>query len=593
LINDTLTQIIEIKDVTKPSAVCTDQINLSISQDFAVLHYTDIDGGSSDACGIELIEVSRDEVNWDSIVTFDCTDIHQETVVHLRVTDKKGNQATCWMQVEVEDKIAPVCNDLADRTVDCDKYHTAELGTVTDINDNKEFEEVEWLDMTAAQMTFYNMEFGNPDCFDNVTCDELVIEQQYQLIEKACGVFQAMRRYRARDWAGQGKASNWAVQNINAEVKPNWTITLPADWQGTCGDELPDSEVLITNAACDLLGYEVEEKTFTTIEDACLKVVRTFTIINWCKYQAGDETVSIARNEDEHGIANSPVVLTSEGNEAVGRLEYIQILKVSDVTAPIITLQETDNCITGENCNEIKTFAITATDCNEAATQNLVAFWTLSTGEQQIATGEGQFFEAIVEPKIPYVVKWTVQDNCGNVAWKEQDYEFWDCKKPAPYCLNGVVVDLMETGNIQVWATDIEQNSSDNCTAAAQLDFRIWHASLGTAPTTDEGVMTLPKVITLDCQYLGTQAVNLYVIDEEGNWDYCRTTVTVQDNNKACQNTAAMALVSGTIMDWKAQTVEEVLVSATNTATAYMTKEDGHYGFDLATGKDYTIIHIS
>jgi len=109
-----------------------------------------------------------------------------------------------------------------------------------------------------------------------------------------------------------------------------------------------------------------------------------------------------------------------------------------------------------------------------------------------------------------------------------------------------------------------ERGSSDNCTPTDKLTYRIWHESLGDAPSDLAGVQALPEVITFDCATLGQQNVNFYVIDEAGNWDFCTTYVIIQDNMGACENTDAtgMAVVSGTIMDWKQQTVEEVAVNA-------------------------------
>jgi len=276
-INDTITQLILIKDITAPSAVCVDQINLSLGQNDTKIHYTDIDGGSYDACGIVKYEISRDEVNWDSTVTVSCNDAHEAATVYLRVTDAKGNQSTCWMTVNVEDKIAPICSDLPDMRGTCDEQHLADLGVSTDANDNGLLDD-EWVDMTTEQIQLFNAEYGNPNCSDNITCGTLVGQQQYQLVAKNCGIINIQRRFRVTDWNGEGRTSDWATQNINIESKIDWAVTLPADWKGTCGDDVPSSEVLITNGACDLLAYEVEEKVFTTTEDACLKVVRTFTI---------------------------------------------------------------------------------------------------------------------------------------------------------------------------------------------------------------------------------------------------------------------------------------------------------------------------
>jgi hypothetical protein len=582
---DTLYQTIIIQDLTKPSAVCTDQLNLSIVGDKLAIHYKEIEAGSYDACGIAKYEVSRDEIHWDSVVLFNCEDVHQQVAVYLRVTDIKGNQNTCWTFVNVEDKIAPICNDLSDRKENCDEYHSGMLGASTDANNNGLMDD-DWKMMSLAQMDLFNTRYGNPNCADNLACNDLTIEQQYQLIEKNCGIVQIQRRYRAIDWNGEGNVSNWATQNILVEYKADWTITLPADWSGTCGEAIPSSELSIQNGNCDLMAYEVEEKVYTTVEDACLKVVRTFTIINWCNYDANGAVSRINRVEDEHGQVHKNRIITAKDFEKAGKLEYVQILKLKDDTAPIITAKEVNTCI-DEGCSQSKQFAITATDCNEKATESLKYAWELSANGVKITNGVGATFEAIVSANTTYKVRWTVADNCGNTAWEDFTYDFQDCKKPSPYCLHGIAVDLMDNvGRVQIWAKDVERGSADNCTSVDKLEYRIWHASLGAAPTELEAVQALPKAITLSCNNLGNQTLNLYVIDEQGNWDYCTTYVNVQDNSNTC-TTTQMAMVSGVISDWKARRVEEVMVKG-GTAS-YLTQTEGHYALELAMENDYTI----
>jgi len=299
LINDTVTQLILIEDNNKPSAICVDKINLSLGQETARLHYSAIDGGSYDGCGIAKYELSRDEVNWDTIVEFGCEDAHQQTIVHLRVTDNNGNQSSCWMEVKIEDKIAPICSPLADQKGNCEDAHVGELGASTDANDNGKLDDA-WVDMSAAQIELFNQAYGNPHCSDNVDCGALMIQQQYQLVNKNCGVTNIQRRYRAIDWDGEGLASNWEIQNINLETKTDWTVTLPTDWKGQSrcigtgsGDAIPNSAAFVTNGSCSMFASEMDEKVFVTTDDACLKVVRTFTFINWCTYQAGAPTVTI------------------------------------------------------------------------------------------------------------------------------------------------------------------------------------------------------------------------------------------------------------------------------------------------------------
>ena len=597
----TITQLVLIEDQTKPVAICANQINLSLGQNVARLHYKDIDNGSNDACGITKYEVSRDEINWDSVVTFTCEDGHQATTVYLRVTDRNGNYNTCWMLVNVEDKIAPICSDLLTMTGTCDEGHIGNGLVATDVNGNGEMDDNEWVDLTTEQANEFNTKYGHPDCSDNVTCGNLVIQQQYQLIEKTCGIAIIKRRFRGIDWDGKGSASDWSAQMINIETKADWAITLPADWEGECGESVPNSELVIKNGACDLMGYEVEEKVFSPLgaggKDACLKVVRTFTIINWCNYQAGGATKTITRVENEHGAVTADQIITSQDYENIGKLEYVQILKLKDDTAPIITINPVNDCVDTDNCLAEKTFSITATDCNEQSTTTLSYNWRLYPfqSEEIIAQGTGTSFTRTVSPTDRYTIEWEATDNCGNIGTATSSHYFVDCKKPIPYCLNGLTTTLRDDGQTEIWATDLDQGSTDNCAATGQIKYGIWHASWGAAPTHIAVIHTLPERIVFDCSLLGQQTVRLYLIDAANNWEFCETSITVQDNRSVCSNTGSMAKVSGTIMDWKEQTVEGVQVQVAEgqaqgiAHTNYHTKTDGYYHFDLPMEQDYTI----
>ncbi|MFK7982770.1 MAG: hypothetical protein AB8G86_22510, partial [Saprospiraceae bacterium] len=521
-INDTITQDILIQDVTKPSATCTDEITVSIGTAAVKMHYTAFDAGSFDACGIEKYEVSRDEKTWGEFVTFDCEDIHNTATVYLRITDIHGNENTCWMNVIVEDKIAPICSVLTDQTGTCDAQHAEAFGPSTDANEDGKMSESEWADMTEAQVAYYDGKYGTPNCSDNAgKCNELVIQQQYQLITWPCGMLDIKRRVRAIDWMGEGNVSNWVEQKIKIEYKANWTITFPADWTGTCGASIPTSEAIVTNGTCDLLAIEMEEKTFVTNEAACLKVLRTFTVINWCTYQAGEEGVTISRTEGEHGLVQNLVTLTAEGYEETGKITYTQVLKVIDNEAPVVIIQEPDSCIYAVDgdatpygveditpgsapfeCDELKTWTARAADCS--GSENITWVSKLFKDGIMVYEGTTNQIDYVVENKSEYQAEFWAYDGCGNSGGaKTETKKFWDCKKPTPYCLNGLATELMPSGMIQVWAKDIDHGSYDNCTPSSRLDTRIYHAALGAAPSTLEGVQDLPKQVTLNCTYLG------------------------------------------------------------------------------------------
>src|SRR5207248_642574 len=88
-----------------PLAVCQ---NITLQLDATgnvTLTPAQIDNGSSDACGIASLSLSK--------TNFDCSNIGTNLVT-LTVTDNNGNTQTCTATVTVQDQVAPlaVCQDL-------------------------------------------------------------------------------------------------------------------------------------------------------------------------------------------------------------------------------------------------------------------------------------------------------------------------------------------------------------------------------------------------------------------------------------------------------------------------------------------------
>lgn len=616
--NDTLNQIVVIQDVTAPSANCVDQLNVSISNDWGGRIYVDdVDAGSYDACGIvsRLIRIKGSGDEFAEFVTIGCEYVHPDLQIELQVKDKKGNANLCWVDVQVEDKINPFCKPLENVVGDCEDYHTGDFGTTTDIDEDGIMDENEYIALADDLLAIFNKDFGDPQvlgiCEDNLStanCGVLEIEQEYQLLAWPCGEFKIKRRYRAKDWSGN--VSSWRIQQITITAKQNWTITFPADWEGTCGEMAPAEDISLNNGACDLLAYEVTERQFEVPGDACFKIERTYHIINWCKYESGVDPVEIARIEGDHGVADS-LVLTSEGNEEIGYWTYIQVLKVHDDEAPVVTIVYPDPCINGVEfdaepygeedkspgvapyeCDELKTWSAIALDCSSNISW-VGRLYNANTGNL-IKEVESHEITHVVSNKESYYVEFWAYDNCGNSGGlKSEPTTFWDCKKPTPYLLNGIAVELMETGMIEVWASDLNQNSFDNCTDQANLDMRIWSPSLGIDPPQDYlGVVNLGKVITFECLNEGTNTVYVYVIDEERNWDYAETYVLVQDNRNSCLGFAPRTegMIAGKVTNQNGEDIEFVdLTISGNTEKSMTTAADGNYMFMLPTGEDYRL----
>src|SRR5690606_29622867 len=117
------TSNIFVEDNIAPVAVCQ---NITVQLDAAgnaTITAADVDGGSSDACGIADLSID--------ISTFDCSNVGANNVV-LTVTDENGNISSCSAVVTVEDNVAPVANCAAPFTIQLDATGNASI-TLADI----------------------------------------------------------------------------------------------------------------------------------------------------------------------------------------------------------------------------------------------------------------------------------------------------------------------------------------------------------------------------------------------------------------------------------------------------------------------------
>jgi hypothetical protein len=97
--SSTCTATVTIEDNVAPVAQCQNvTVQLDANGDGSITA-SQVDNGSSDACGIASMKVSPS--------TFDCGDVGANTVT-LTLTDNNGNVSTCTATVTVEDNVAPV-----------------------------------------------------------------------------------------------------------------------------------------------------------------------------------------------------------------------------------------------------------------------------------------------------------------------------------------------------------------------------------------------------------------------------------------------------------------------------------------------------
>jgi len=379
-----------------------------------------------------------------------------------------------------------------------------------------------------------------------------------------------------------------------------------------CGtrDWSPDNPILgrpkVVNGAddnCALIAIEYEDERFTIEPDACLKIIRKWTVIDWCQYD--------------------PTDLCWNG---LGRWEYTELIKIADIQAPVVSCGAPDcsgqglatiDPRTGLCVNHITLTASAYDSCSPIdwlKWEYKIDIWNDGKGihggydyrvgsltQKGRAAGDtalvnhndyaddrfNPFDASGSYPLGVHKIKWFVEDGCGNVGVCETLFEVKDCKQPTPYCRDGLVTVVMpSTGCITVWASDFDAGSFDNCTRKSDLKLTI------------EGLDSLD----ICCQDFVDKKVDdelvipirFCVEDEEGNKDCCVTTLVVQDPENVCPNSSSLkGKITGEIKTESGKSTSYVEIDLMNNGQLMKemsTVQDGKYAFyTLDMGTSYEI----
>ena len=99
--NDAGTATIEVKDTIVPMVITKDTILYLNSSGEAILSASDLDIGSSDNIGIDLLELEQ--------TSFGCADVGDKSIL-LTATDAAGNSESSIAKVSISDTISPLVN---------------------------------------------------------------------------------------------------------------------------------------------------------------------------------------------------------------------------------------------------------------------------------------------------------------------------------------------------------------------------------------------------------------------------------------------------------------------------------------------------
>lgn len=302
----TCTFNITVEDDTPPTVACTAYTQVSLGVDGMVfINASTFNQGSYDNCSPIFFKVRRMDPNacqavdrFFDQVKFCCEDIGDTITVILRVYDvpvqpgevsldyEEWHSNDCMVRVFVDDKLKPTCTPPNNVTVSCENFDPSL-----------------WA-------------YGKATATDNCCIDTIITTVNYALFDTLCNRGTITRTFRAVDCGGQTSTCTQRIvvnYNQNYFIKfPNDVIVTQCDGSGNYGQP-----VFFGGQDCELLGISHEDQVFTVVPDACFKIERTWTIINWCTYNPNGDCI-IVPNPEPNPNSLSPLNLPGPVVSACG-----------------------------------------------------------------------------------------------------------------------------------------------------------------------------------------------------------------------------------------------------------------------------------
>ena len=420
---------------------------------------------------------------------------------------------------------------------------------------------------------------------DNCLIDTVFFKDQGNI--NGCGEGWLERVWTILDKCGH---TTTCSQKIRVKHRSDFEVLFPEDREIECTDlslAHPDlaGRPLISDQDCEQPAVQFQDDTFHTVEGACFKIVRTWTVIDACQYEPSNHHHDPDVIVDDRLRANENdrfCVFRNLKDNGDGIIHYIQVIKIIDHTPPQVICIDTTLCFSGPDCTAPVNIPLVASDNCVTNLWFDLAFDHDHDGtfNDEIRKGVKSISGSFAPGE--YSIKITAYDQCGNKNECISRMIIRDCKAPTPYCLNGVITVIMpSTGAIEVWASDLDLGSSDNCTAPQELKFSFDQA--GTKPSRVFSCADIPD------GKQSTLPVEIWVTDLAGNTEACKTFILLQDNGDspggACQDTSAipgLVSIKGNLATVEKEPVENVeirMLTNGNNLVLKLTGPDGLYHF--------------
>ena len=551
----TYSHTVRVIDHADPIALCEWITVVSLKPDgTAWLDAISVDDGSFDECGPIDLQIRRmtstcdtTSINWGDQVGFCCDDIGDDVMVVLQVTDLSGNTNQCMVRVEVQDKYIPTMICPVNVTVSCE---------------------------TAYDLTNLGSTFGNPTIVGGGCTNLSNVRERFVENLNSCRIGTLTRTF---DLIIAGNIIQTCQQVITFTPSTPFTssnIVWPRDTVFTntlCTpanldpNTLPvgyGNPIILNEGICDLVAFNFEDVVYTFATNACYKVIRTWSVINWCQ-----------RNELGYIV----------------EWTHEQVFIIQNTIDPTITniIGDTIVCSYDAACApiNINLSAVGSDDCTPLA--ELV--WNFVVRKQSdnsiVRVGNSNNASGLY-PIGQYTITFVVIDKCGNSASATSTFEMRNCKPPTAYCLQGLSTALvpMDTNGDGIADAAMARLTAD------YFDNGSYH-SCGYPVTVSFSSDVNDTVLILTCADRPRKNVTLYATDINGNQSFCTTFIDVINQAGNLCPPTIMVTINGKISTEQNQNVKNVAVKLQSTnESVEITDIDGQYDFaEMEPGGTYKL----
>ncbi|MEZ4911964.1 MAG: T9SS type A sorting domain-containing protein [Saprospiraceae bacterium] len=544
---------IDVVDNQPPTPVCDKNSVVAIPSDgMAFAGVLTFDDGSHDNCTLDYLKVRRmdNAVAWSTLsenneIKFTCSDVNKTVTVELAVWDTNGASNSCMVDAKVQDNILPTLTVPGTASTNC------------------------YSDLTNLSR------FGSATAADNcsVTVRDSIVRDLNE-----CNVGSIERWFIATDPFGNRVKKRQLIKVGNDSPLEYGDINWPDTYttNSSCVANLKPENLssayskptIDGYAQCTQIAMNYEDIVFNFADNVCVKILRKWTVIDWCQRNGFDP--------DSGTFTNT------------------QLIMVNNVDGPDIKkgCNNADLAITqvGECKANVKVTAVADDDCTPE--EDLKWTYTIdfnNDGVIDITNGSGKTINRDFDYGT-HKITWRVEDACKNSSTCSNIFTLEDTKKPTPYCISEIVTVIMpQTKSVTIWASDFDKGATDNCSKGTQI----------TASFSGTNRSDISRTIT--CADLAGESskeftYDVYAIDAKGNYDFCTVKLRVQDNDSSCSDPVIdqKHTISGLVTDIKDIPLKGIELELDAQLPEYprtmVTSIDGTYTFDeMEAGQNYSI----